>query len=165
MKLLSRLRGQSPPQHGGDTRSEDESGSPEQRLPIDRYDQLNSKQIFSELSELSQIELVEIETYERSHRNRQAVLDKLRYMRSPEPIPGYDTLDQQQVIRLLEDADAARVRAIRDYERKFRRRPALMSAAAKALPSAASNPDEQQRRSDKALRTQTGIKDRTNRLA
>jgi len=165
MKLLARLRSHSPPQHSGDTRSADESGSHEQRLPIDRYDQLSSKQIFSELSELSQIELVETETYERSHSNRQAVLDKLRYMRSPEPLPGYDTLDQHQVIRLLEDADAAKVRAIRDYERKFRRRPALMSAAAKALPSAASNPDEQQRRSDKALRTQTGIEDRTNRLA
>jgi hypothetical protein len=161
MKLLTRIRSRSQPAATDDV----PTGPPHQQLPIARYDQLTTKQIASELSGLSQIELGEIEAYERAHSDRKPVLDKLRYMRSPEPLPGYDALAQRDVVRLLEDADTARVRAIRDYERKFRRRHNVMSAAAKALPRAAVNPDEQDRRGEKALRTQTGIADRTNRLA
>jgi hypothetical protein len=161
MKLLTRIRSRS--QQGAT--DDVPQGTPHEQLPIDRYDQLTTKQISSALSDLSQVELGEIEAYERAHGDRKPVLDKLRYMRSPEPLPGYDALAQRDVIHLLEDADTARVRAIRDYERKFRRRHEVMSAAAKALPSAAANPNEEDRRGEKALRTKTGIEDRTNRLA
>ena len=47
--------------------------------------------------EFSQVELAAIETYERSHRNRPEVLDKLRYMRGSEPLPGYDALSPEQI--------------------------------------------------------------------
>ena len=63
-------------------------------------------------------------------------------------------------MRRLEAADAAPIRAIRDYEGKFRRRRQVMGAAAQALPNAAANPDEQDRRDEKAQRTRTGIQDR-----
>jgi hypothetical protein len=129
-------------------------------LPIAGYDSLDAKQVTAHFRQLSQVELAEIEDYERSHRNRAAVLDKLRYMRSPEPLEGYDSLEAEQVVRLLEDADAAKVRAIRDYEGKFRGRRAVMGAAAEALPKATANLAEQQVRDEKAQRTRSGIQDR-----
>ena len=131
-----------------------------QALPIAGYDDLHEKQVTAHFRELSQVELAEIEDYERSHRNRTVVLDKLRYMRSPEPVAGYDALEAEEVLHLLKDADAAKVRAIRDYEGKFRGRRAVMSAAAQALPNAATNVGEQTRREEKATRTRTGIQDR-----
>jgi hypothetical protein len=134
-------------------------------LPIAGYDALNEKQVTAHFRELSQVELAEIEEYERSHRNRAPVLDKLRYMRSPEPLPGYDALPSAEVVDMLAEADAAMVRAIRDYEGKFRRRHDVMSAAAQALPKAASNLAEQSRRDEKALRTRTGIQERSDRNA
>lgn len=134
-------------------------------LPIAGYDDLHEKEVIAHLRELSQVELAEIEGYERSHGNRAPVLDKLRYMRSPEPVPGYDALEPKEVVRLLQGADAARVRAIRDYEGKFRGRREVMGAAAQALPNAAANLGEQDRRDEKALRTRTGIQERTDRTA
>ena len=129
-------------------------------LPIAGYDGLQEKQVTAHFRQLSQVELAEIEDYERSHRSRPAVLDKLRYMRSPEPVAGYDELEPEQVVRLLADADAAKVRAIRDYEGKFRGRRAVLGAAAQALPKATANVAEQERRDEKAQRTRTGIQDR-----
>ncbi|MEA2329897.1 MAG: hypothetical protein QOH58_35 [Thermoleophilaceae bacterium] len=146
-----------------DTAPED-PGTPE-ALPIAGYDGLDAKQVTAHFRELSQLDLAEIEGYERSHRNRPVVLDKLRYMRSPEPVPGYDALEPEEVVRLLDGADAARVRAIRDYEGKFRDRRLVMGAAAQALPKAAANLGEQERRDEKALRTRTGIQDRSDRLS
>jgi hypothetical protein len=129
-------------------------------LPIAGYDGLSAKEVMAHFRELSQVELAEVEEYERSHGNRRAVLAKLRYMRSPEPLPGYDTLAAQEIVRLLEEADTARVRAIRDYEGKFRSRRQVMDAAAQALPKATVNLREQSLREEKAQRTRTGIQDR-----
>ena len=60
-----------------------------------------------------------METYERAHGNRPAVLEKLRYMRGTEPLPGYDALTPEQIAEALAGADAETVKAVRDYERKF----------------------------------------------
>jgi len=128
--------------------------------PIAGYDGLHEKELIAHFHELSQIELAEIEGYERAHLRRPVVLHKLRYMRGPEPVPGYDALEPNEIVRLLEQADTARIRAIRDYEGKFRGRRQVMNAAAQALPNAALNLGEQHRRDDKAQRTQTGIQDR-----
>jgi hypothetical protein len=132
-------------------------------VAIPGYDDLHEKDVIGRFRELSQVQLAEVEAYERSHRNRRVVLHKLRYMRSPEPVAGYDALQAHEVVHMLQDADAARVRAIRDYESKFRGRREVMSAAARALPKAAANLDEQQRRDEKALRTRTGIQERSDR--
>jgi hypothetical protein len=128
--------------------------------PIAGYDGLAEKALIAQFRDLSQIELAEIEAYERGHRSRRVVLNKLRYMRTPEPVAGYDALEPAAIVRLLEEGDSASIRAIRDYEGKFRGRRQVLNAAAQALPNAALNAGEQHRREAKAERTRTGIQDR-----
>ena len=129
-------------------------------LPIADYDALDEQDVIAQFRKLSQIELAEVEGYERAHLSRRVVLNKLRYMRTPEPVADYDALEPSEIVRLLERADSAGIRAIRDYEGKFRGRRQVMNAAAQALPNAALNVGEQQRREEKAERTRTGIQDR-----
>jgi hypothetical protein len=128
--------------------------------PIAGYDGMDEKVLIAHFRDLTQIELAEVEAYERGHRSRRVVLNKLRYMRSPEPVAGYDALEPNDIVRLLEQGDSASIRAIRDYEGKFRGRRQVLNAAAQALPNAALNGDEQHRRDEKAERTRTGIQDR-----
>ena len=128
--------------------------------PIAGYDGLDEKVLIAHFRDLTQTELAEVEAYERGHRSRRVVLNKLRYMRSPEPVAGYDALEPTAIVRLLEGADSASIRAIRDYEGKFRGRRQVLNAAAQALPNAALNVGEQHRRDEKAERTRTGIQDR-----
>jgi hypothetical protein len=54
------------------------------------------------------------------------VLAKLRYMRGPEPLPGYDSLGAEEVVAALEDADLATIKKVRAYERKFGNRPDVL---------------------------------------
>jgi hypothetical protein len=75
--------------------------------------------VSDQLSQLSQVELAAVETYERAHRSQPVVLEKLRYVRSSEPMPGYDALTPEQIAEELAGADAETIRAVRDYERKF----------------------------------------------
>ena len=128
--------------------------------PIAGYDGLDEKVLIAHFRDLTQTELAEVEAYERGHRSRRVVLNKLRYMRSPEPVAGYDALEPNDIVLLLETGDSASIRAIRDYEGKFRGRRQVLNAAAQALPNAALNGDEQHRRNEKAERTRTGIQDR-----
>jgi len=129
-------------------------------LPIADYDALDEQDVIAQFRKLSQIELAEVEGYERAHLSRRVVLNKLRYMRTPEPVADYDALEPAEIVRLLEQADSAGIRAIRDYEGKFRGRRQVMNAAAQALPNAVLNVGEQNRREEKAERTRTGIQDR-----
>ena len=55
------------------------------------------------------------------------MLEKLRYMRGSEPLPGYDTLTPEQIAEALAGADAETVRAVRDYERKFQHRQSVLT--------------------------------------
>ena len=107
------------------------------QLPIPGYSQLKGKEISDQLSQLSQVELATVETYERAHGNRSAVLEKLRYMRGTEPLPGYDELTPEQIAAALAGANAKTVRAVRDYERKFQRRRAVLDEATRVLPTLA----------------------------
>ena len=70
-------------------------------LPFDGYDGVETRQLTQELSDHSQIELEAVEIYERTHRGRDAVLDKLRYLRGPEPLPGYDALGADEILAAL----------------------------------------------------------------
>ena len=69
------------------------------------------------LSDHSQIELEAVESYERSHKTDEPVLDKLRYMRGSEPLPGYDALSVEEIVTALErgrpghDQEGPRLRA------------------------------------------------------
>ena len=59
------------------------------------------------LSRLTQVELAAVEAHERSHRERPVVLNRLRWLRGTEPLPGYDALEPDEIVRALADADQA----------------------------------------------------------
>jgi hypothetical protein len=112
MKILQRLRNRSRRGDAGDPGSAEASSEADQ-LPIPGYDQLDDKKVGAQLAQLSQVELAAVETYERPHKNRPEVLDKLRYMRTTEPLPGYDALSPEQIATALAGADAETVKAVR----------------------------------------------------
>ena len=97
-------------------------------LPFAGYDRLKDRAVIDALSDHSQVELEAVETYERSHKAREAVLDKLRYMRGSEPLPGYDALTVDEIVDALERADLATIKKVRGYERKFAHRPHVLEA-------------------------------------
>jgi hypothetical protein len=103
----------------------------EAQLPFSGYDRLNAKQVKDGLSDHSQVELEAVESYERSHQDREAVLDKLRYLRGAEPLPGYDALDVEEILAALKEADLATLKRVRGYERKFANRPRILDDVAR----------------------------------
>jgi hypothetical protein len=98
-------------------------------LPFAGYDRLADRQVIEGLCDHSQIELEAVESYERSHKDRKPVLDKLRYMRGREPLPGYDALSVEEAVAALQEADLATTKRIRDYERKFANRSRVSEEA------------------------------------
>ena len=159
MKMLEALRKRRSRDSERDT-SAPTSSPDEHQLPISGYDQLGGKQVSDQLSQLSQVELAAVETYERAHGNRPAVLDKLRYMRSSEPLPDYDALTPEQIATALAGADARTVRAVRDYERKFQRRRAVLDEAARVLPTSRVSAREERAHEEKAALLSEGYADR-----
>ena len=99
----------------------------------ERFAGLNERNAIAELHTFNQAELTAIHTFERSHRNRDPVLDKLRYLRQKEPMPGYDALDSDTVAAALADADPDTIKAVREYERKHQNRPTVNNAVLGAL--------------------------------
>ena len=97
------------------------------------YGRLGERDAIAGLAGHNQEELGAIETFERSHRGREAVLNKLRYLQQREPFPGYDELDADAIAKTLVDADVETVKAVREYERKLQNRPAVMAAVARAI--------------------------------
>jgi hypothetical protein len=159
MKILDALR------KGRSRDSERDTPAPtssagEDRLPISGYDQLGEKQVSDQLAQLSQVELAAVETYERAHGNRPVVLEKLRYMRSSEPLPGYDALTPEQIAEALAGADGETIRAVRDYERKFQHRQSVLTEAARILPTSKASAREEHAREDKAALLREGYADR-----
>src|SRR5512132_804669 len=159
MKMLDALRKRRSLEARRDTRTA--TSSPEEHpVAISDYDQLNAKQVSDRLSQLSQVELAAIETYERAHGNRPAVLDKLRYMQGSEPLPGYDALTTEQIADALAGADAETVRAVRDYERKFKHRQSVLQEAARVLPTSRASAGEERAHEEKAALLREGYADR-----
>jgi len=159
MKILEALRKRRSPGAEGDIAAATSSPD-EHRLPISGYDQLKDKEVSDKLSQLSQVELAAVETYERAHRSRPAVLEKLRYMRSSEPLPGYDALTPEQIATALAGADAETVRAVRDYERKFQHRQSVLAEAARVLPASQASAGEERAQEGKAALLREGYADR-----
>ena len=60
------------------------------------------------------------------------MLNKLRYLRGDEPLPGYDALSDEEILAAVETADMATLKKIRGYERKFRDRPRILDATVQA---------------------------------
>jgi hypothetical protein len=100
--------------------------------PIAGYDRLDARGVVGQLAQHSQSQLATIETYERAHKDRPQVLNKLRYLRGREPLPGYDTLDPEQISTAVDDADLDTAKRVREYERKFKRRAAVIEAVMRA---------------------------------
>ena len=141
-----------------------EAGSPEgHELPIDRYDQLDGKQLTEQLRGLTQAELEVVETYERTHRDRENVLAKLRYLRQTEPLPGYDELDSGQIAEQLAGADSEKVKAVRDYERKFQRRHDVLKETARVLPESEPSAKETNAREEKEARVRAKMRPTSGR--
>jgi hypothetical protein len=159
VKILEALRKRRSGGSEGDTPAAASSAG-EHPVPISGYDQLDDKEVGDRLSQLSQVELATVETYERAHGNRPAVLEKLRYMQGTEPLPGYDTLTTEQIAEALAGADAETVRAVRDYERKFAHRQSVLNEAARVLPTARASAREERAREDKASLLREGYADR-----
>jgi hypothetical protein len=157
MKILDALRKR---RSHGDAPGEQASSPDPAELPIPGYDELDDRQVSARLHELSQVELAAVETYERSHENRPEVLDKLRYMRTREPLPGYDALSPEQIATALAGADAETVKAVRDYERKFGHRKRVLDEAARVLPTSQASAGEDRAREDKDARVREGLADR-----
>ena len=155
MKILDafRKRGSSAAQQVGDAGSLD----PDQ-LSIPGYDHLGHRAIGVKLKGLSQVELAAVESYERDHQARPEVLAKLRYMRTNEPLPDYDTLSPQQIAEALGPADSETVKAVRDYERKFARRKEVLDEAARVLPDAPASAKEDAAREAKAARVRASTR-------
>lgn len=102
-------------------------------VPFAGYERLGARQVMDGLSDHSQVELEAVEAYERSHQDRQPVLDKLRWMRGSEPVPGYDALSVEEIVAALTAADSATIKRIRAYERKFANRREVMDEVVRAL--------------------------------
>jgi hypothetical protein len=133
MTILSALRDRLSPHEssvrGSQTSGEGPPGTvADAELPFAGYDRLDARKVIDALSDHSQLELEAVEAYERSHQSRERVLDKLRYMRGSEPLPGYDTLSVQEIVSALERAEPATIQRVRGYERKFANRPAVLEA-------------------------------------
>jgi hypothetical protein len=117
----------------GEVDAVEPSQSDDSPLPIPGYDRIKDKDLITELSKHSQAELAAIETYERSHKKRLAVFDKLRYLRGQEPLQGYDALGVKEILVGLEGADVGTLQRTRVYERKFQRRPDLLEEVATSI--------------------------------
>ena len=141
--LRDRIRGNSAASgHNGEG-----PGPAEAAPPYADYDGLDAREVMDSLSQHSQVELDATEGYERSHKNREQVLDKLRYMRGNEPFAGYDALETAEIVNALQDADMATIKKVRGYERKFANRPIVLDAVAEAHSRRlASDPDRPQSR-------------------
>lgn len=163
MKILERLRHHSPHGEAGDPDSAEASSADEPRLPIARYDEGDGKQLIPQLSQLSQVELAAVEAHERSHRERTVVLNRLRWLRGSEPLPGYDALDSDEIVSALADADAATVAAVRSYERHHRDRRDVRAEVARVIRTAQASAGQDRAREDKAALVQAGYSNRSGR--
>jgi hypothetical protein len=159
MKILEVLRNRRSRRSGAGPEAA-RSSPDEHELPISGYERLKDKEIAGRLSQLSQAELATVETYERAHEARPVVLDKLRYMRGSEPLPGYDALTAEQIAEALAGADAELVKAVRDYERKFQHRQSVLDETARVLPTSQASAGEQRAHEEKAALLREGYADR-----
>jgi hypothetical protein len=126
--LQNRFSGANAEVDGAETPRSDDS-----QLPIPGYDRIGDKDLIAELSKHSQVELAAIETYERAHKERVPVFDKLRYLRGQEPLQDYDALSVKGILAGLEGADSEMLQTMRVYERKFQNRPDVLEKVATAL--------------------------------
>jgi hypothetical protein len=89
------------------------------------------KKLIGDLRGRPQHELAAIAAYEESHANRNQVMEKLRYLRGPEPIENYDRLSVEEITAALMDGDLELSNRVRVYERRLRSRGPVLEAVAR----------------------------------
>jgi len=81
-------------------------------------------------------------------------------MRGPEPLPGYDTLTSEQITEALAPADSETVRAVRNYERKFRHRRRVLEEVERVRLTSTPSAREERVRAESAERVREGVASR-----
>jgi hypothetical protein len=82
-------------------------------------------------------------------------------MRCKEPLPGYDALSPEEIVKALGGADTATVKAVRDYERKFGGRLQVKEEVARVLPTSSASASEDRAQEEKDARVREGFAGRT----
>jgi hypothetical protein len=132
MNILKALRrGGRAEDRGGD--APDARGTDASQQLTDRFEGLSERQAVAQLVHFNQAELTAIEAFERTHRDRPAVINKLRYLRQPEPLTGYDALEPDAIADALSGADKTTVQAVREYERKLQGRAGVLQEVTRVL--------------------------------
>ena len=162
MNILERLSNRPPRGDAGDPGSTEASSPDEDQLPITNYDNLDAKQLRAQLSPLSQVELAAIESYELAHQARPVVLNRLHWLKGSEPVPGYDALATEEIVRALTEADTETVKAVREYERRHQDRHEVRAEVARALPTATASAGEDRARDEQEALVREGFADREN---
>jgi hypothetical protein len=157
MNILERLRNRPPPGEAGDTGSVEANLPGEDQLPIAGYDHLADKKVMADFSQLSQVDLAAVETHERTHQDRPVVLNKLHWLRASEPLAGYDGLDTEEIVRALDGADTATLRAVREYERHHRNRREVRAEVALLLPTSKASAGEERAREQQTALVREGF--------
>ena len=160
MNILKRLSNRPPGGDTGDPTSTEASSRGEDQLPITNYDNLDEKQVRAQLSPLSQVELAALESYELAHQARPVVLNRLHWLKGSEPVPGYDALTTEEIVRALTEADTETVKAVREYERRHQDRHEVRAEVARALPTATASAGEDRAREEQAALVRDGFADR-----
>ena len=155
MSIFKHLTRQAPAEADGPGLGQGGAGGGQ--LPIADYDKLAEKKVIEQLGQLSQHDLAAVEAHERSHQEREAILNKLRYLRGSEPLPGYDGLDSAAVVEALASADSATIKAARDYERKFQRRQVVIDEITRLLLTSTATAGEDRAREEKLERVREGF--------
>jgi len=102
-------------------------------MPIARYDSLTAAEVTARLRTLTQSELAKVERYEKRGQSRQTILSRVSSLREKEPWRGYDTATVSEVREKLTKANADRLTAVRDYERRHRDRSGVMDAVRRRI--------------------------------
>ncbi|MEV5875332.1 hypothetical protein AB0L75_14065 [Streptomyces sp. NPDC052101] len=101
----------------------------EMELPISDYRRLGARTILDRLPQLHQTDLATVGAYERSHAARPAVLSRIADLLGPEPWPGYDGMDEDEILKRLGEATERVTRRVLDYERRHQARSTVLMAS------------------------------------
>ncbi|RMB85825.1 hypothetical protein [Streptomyces shenzhenensis] len=101
----------------------------EHELPIPDYRRLSSRMILDRLPGLNQTDLATVGAYERFHAARPAILNRIADLLGPEPWRGYDSMNEDEILKRLGDAGGSLTRRVLEYERRHQARPTVLTAA------------------------------------
>ncbi|WP_179382047.1 hypothetical protein, partial [Streptomyces sp. SA15] len=101
----------------------------EYELPIPDYRRLSTRTIVERLPHLTQRDLATVGAYERAHAARPAILSRITDLLGPEPWPGYDSMNEDEIMKRLGDAEEGLTRRVLTYERRHQARSSILAAA------------------------------------